>query len=744
MNQELDKIQGEIAIRLFGVASNVVASAIAVAARGEAASQSIAEQLEATGHLLPPQRGLLEALSEAALNSCGGDFGRALRLIQHTAALAPENLAGGPRATRPMSPTSMTGEGVELYDPIDELPGRYTHVSDHARGGMGRVLLVHDIKMGREVALKELLMPESDSPNPRDSPIRRSTMEMARFLREGCLTASLEHPGIVPVYELGRRTNGTLYYTMKLVRGSTFSAALRARKGLDGRLGLLRNYLDLCHAIAYAHSKGVIHRDIKPSNVMIGEFGETVVLDWGLAKEKGAPEIAPDGGADAPHAVAHAPIEGLAQTREGDAIGTPAYMPPEQALGKRDEIDEQSDVYSLGIVLYELLTGRTPYDGRSVSDVLFAVINEPVESPQLVELDAPPELCSICLKATSKFRGDRYASAQELASEIEAYLSGALVSAYRYRVSEVLFRYYMRHRLMFNTFGAAALVVLVTGVFSVLSIMEARDKEEAQRIVAEVARDQEAEARAAAAESAYAAQMRLASMAILQGDFQTAETQLWRTEEARRGWEWGQALAACNAELAVLRGHEAMTFFAECAADRSYILTAAGDRRAIFWEASAPFAERARVECPSLINTVDLSKDAARVALGLENGSILIVDPGTGEVRKSLEAHRGRCHTVVFSDDGRLLASMGQDGAVYVWDCATMGQYRALTVAGAAPVSADFVGNSGVLLVRTADERLRLWDYESGEAGEAWEGGMPAIQSDGARIGWIRDGVAYV
>jgi len=171
---------------------------------------------------------------------------------------------------------------------IDEPRGRYTYLGEHGRGGMGRVLLVHDSHLERDIVLKELLPQLSDGSTP--TPARHSKEMASRFLREAKITGQLEHPSITPVHELGRREDGTLYYTMKFVRGRTLAKAIHEAKSLEERLKLLPHFVDLCNAIAYAHSRGVIHRDIKPSNVMIGDYGETMIIDWGLAKVKGVKE----------------------------------------------------------------------------------------------------------------------------------------------------------------------------------------------------------------------------------------------------------------------------------------------------------------------------------------------------------------------------------------------------------------------------------------------------------------------
>jgi len=191
-------------------------------------------------------------------------------------------------------------DGPALGERIDdakhitqEHPGRYSIKGEYGRGAIGRVMIAFDEHVGREVALKELLSGRSDTPvaSPQQSPMRQTAEATARFLREARITGQLEHPGIVPVYEIAKRPDGSTYYTMKLVRGKTLADKLDECKTLPDRLRLLPHYLDLCQAMAYGHAKGVIHRDLKPANIMIGEFGETVVLDWGLAKVRGIEDV---------------------------------------------------------------------------------------------------------------------------------------------------------------------------------------------------------------------------------------------------------------------------------------------------------------------------------------------------------------------------------------------------------------------------------------------------------------------
>jgi serine/threonine protein kinase len=329
-------------------------------------------------------------------------------LREGLATIAHEAHDEATRGTSPPGRVDPTAPSAALL--AREVPGRYTDAREAARGGMGRVLVARDGQLGREVALKELL-PDAR----RTAGAEVSHPLAARFTREARITAQLQHPAITPVYELGRRDDGTLYYTMKLVRGRTLSQAIAEAGGLDARLRLLPHFVDLCQAIAYAHSRGVLHRDIKPSNVIVGEYGETAVVDWGLAKVRGQ-------GPTADEAVTADPSplgEEGGMTAHGHVLGTPAYMPPEQALGLMGELDERSDIYALGAVLYEILAGRSPYAGRSGAGVVSSVIAGPPPPPRAVDRDVPEEYARICSRAMARSPADRPASALALAREIE-------------------------------------------------------------------------------------------------------------------------------------------------------------------------------------------------------------------------------------------------------------------------------------------------------------------------------------
>ena len=248
------------------------------------------------------------------------------------------------------------------------LPARYTDLGRIAAGGFGEIRRVHDAELDRVVAMK-LLRPD----------VARAPSLEARFVAEAKLTAGLEHPGIVGVHDRGRLDDGRLWFTMREVRGRTLREVIDEVHAAAGPEGfretpsgwtfrrLADAFARVCQAVAYAHRRGVVHRDLKPDNIMVGELGEALVMDWGLGRRVGAAD-ATDEGADAPPEDTASPQ----LTKLGDVLGTPAYMPPEQALGQRDLHGLPSDVYALGAVLYHLLAGRPPYVGGSARVVVRA------------------------------------------------------------------------------------------------------------------------------------------------------------------------------------------------------------------------------------------------------------------------------------------------------------------------------------------------------------------------------------
>ncbi|MBV9122673.1 MAG: serine/threonine protein kinase, partial [Planctomycetes bacterium] len=350
-----------------------------------------------------------------------------------------------------------------------------------AHGGLGRIWLARDNDLGREVALKELVLGSS-----------AQAEVQARFLSEARVTGQLEHPGIVPVYELVQRpADQQSFYTMRLFKGRTLGQAIRDyhQKRQAGPLDLrelLGAYLDVCQAVAYAHSRGVIHRDLKGQNVVLGDFGEVIVLDWGLAKVLGSAE---DQAVAAP--LAQGPQDHAGLTLQGAVLGTPSYMAPEQAEGRLDALDQRTDVYGLGAILYEILTGQPPFTGPDTLEVLKMVVRAAPVPPRQRMPQAPAALEAVCLKALAKKPEERFGSARELAQEVQRWLAKEPVQAFPEPWPTRARRWLGRHRTLTTSLVAAGLMATLSLTAATVLLSAAHGRERQAR---ELAQDQRAEA----------------------------------------------------------------------------------------------------------------------------------------------------------------------------------------------------------------------------------------------------------
>jgi serine/threonine-protein kinase len=403
---------------------------------------------------------------------------------------------------------------------------RFRALRPHARGGLGEVFVAWDRELGRHVALKEIRPEFADN-----------TRARSRFVREAEVNGNLEHPGIVPVYGLGIGEGGRPYYAMRFVQGETLQDAIeRLRKENRGtRVAtwiaqirpLLRRFLVVCEAIEYAHSRGVLHRDLKPANILLGKFGETLIIDWGLAKVvrraaadapgsahadsvgsngpavregegEGAGDVQPRANNVFPaleeliNSADFSPSEsGAVPTVAGETLGSPPYMSPEQARGKHDSLTPATDIYSLGATLSALLTGRPPVIGAGTPEILAKVGSGEIDRPRALNPRVPKPLEAICLKAMQLEPSDRYPSARAFSDDLERWLADQPVSVFADPITTRLFRWARQHKV----WVASSLALLVTAL---VGLAAATAVVSDQKSRAERARDEANAARALA------------------------------------------------------------------------------------------------------------------------------------------------------------------------------------------------------------------------------------------------------
>jgi serine/threonine-protein kinase len=468
-------------------------------------SRSLADCLFALGHLDGARRAAIEALADLHVEAQGGDVEKSLAAVparrstrESLTRLADADISASLGHIRTTSThadddadrTANYGIGTPTRD-----SQRFRILRPHAHGGLGEVFVALDAELHREVALKQILEKHADD-----------LISRQRFVAEAEITGGLEHPGIVPVYGLGTDAGGRPYYAMRFIKGDSLKEAIErfhadhsltsdsGRRSLELRK-LLRRFLDVCNAIDYAHSRGVIHRDIKPANIILGKHGETLVVDWGLAKAIGRADPLVGEQTIAPSS------SGSSDTLPGSALGTPGYMSPEQASGDLEQLGPRSDVYSLGATLYCLLTNKPPFEGDDVGEILRKVQSGEFRAPREVDPSLDNALEAVCMKAMARAPHDRYANCRALAEDVERWGADEPVSAYREPLSRRARRWAKRNR----TLVATAVVALAAGVVGLSAVVVVQTQAKADIARALV---RETQARTALAEASTKVQAR--------------------------------------------------------------------------------------------------------------------------------------------------------------------------------------------------------------------------------------------
>ncbi|MBK8236142.1 MAG: protein kinase [Deltaproteobacteria bacterium] len=520
---------------------------------------------------------------------------------------------------------------------------RYEIRGEVGRGGQSRVLRAYDRQLDREVALKQFVATWAscgEGPSPAD-----------RCLREVRVTGALSHPAIVPIHDMGMRRSGAPFYTMPIIEGPTLADVVERTPTTQARLRLLPHVVQVCQAVAYAHGKGFLHRDIKPANIMVGGFGQTLLLDWGLARLPGD-GLDTSGSSD---------LHGSSTTVDGVVMGTPAYMSPEQASGDLAAVGQWSDVWGLGAVLYFVLCGHTPFRGSDVSDTLHRVrdgVVLPIDPP---DGEVPPELKAIVRKAMAAAPRDRYPSATALADDLIAFQVGARVAAYSYRRRERVARFARRYR------GLLAVAAVVFAALGSVTIVLARSyaTEADAHARADMAADDAEQARARA--EALGAENRSRA---LDGELQLARAHLDTAERERAD---RRPLTARLYAAASLHHNPAFSGspvfepggFSGGAEARGLVERALGqialDRLEVvdgIAEPPAPWSGDAEV--------YDADIEGGRVAIA-DGSSVARVLAGDMREESRLPGHQGRVRYIVLSPDGKYALTQDETETVRRW-----------------------------------------------------------------------------
>jgi WD40 repeat protein/tRNA A-37 threonylcarbamoyl transferase component Bud32 len=523
-----------------------------------------------------------------------------------------------------------------------------------AEGGHGRILQAEDLYLERLVALKELR--------------KLGGFTEARFLREARITARLQHPAIVPVYEAGRWPSGEPFYAMKLVSGRSLAHLIGSLHTMSERLAALSHVLSVAEAMAYAHSQRIIHRDLKPANVLVGEFGETVVVDWGLAKDLDSAESVTSA-----HDTYPSTASETEHTEQGTVMGTPSYLPLEQASGA--PVDERADVYAIGAILYHLLSGRPPYRGSSAQEILQQVLARSPVPLRILQPKLPEELLAIVSRAMARKPAYRYPSARELAEDLKRFLTGQLVGAHRYSAWHRVRRFARQYQAAVSVATIALVFLVMGGVVDYQRVRRERDRAEEKQAAAEKA---EAEARQAERSMVKAkddATQRADALTILEARNALANypEQVFKLLNSLSPSfaEWGQvrtlaATARSQGESMRLKGHTRSVRDVQFSPDGRQLVTAGYDGRVFLWELQSRTGTVLEKHYDGARIAI-FSPDGKYVASSSKYGPVKLREIATGTLRE-LTGHTMPVTSLVFLPDSRGVVSAGLDGQIRLWD----------------------------------------------------------------------------
>ena len=552
----------------------------------------------------------------------------------------------------------------------------YEVLAEFGRGGLGRVLRARDLRTGRIVAIKEVL--------------RSSPSLLARFAREAIVTANLQHPAIIPVYEVGRWPSGEPFYAMKLVAGRSLADVARSAKTLRDRLGLMQHVIDVADALAYAHGERVIHRDLKPANVLIGDYGETVVIDWGLAKRLDHVEDIADA----------SPLPSDGHTTLGSVLGTPGYMAPEQARG--ETADARADVYAIGAMLYEVLSRVRPYsETTEINEVIRLAASEPPRPLGELAPEVPADLIAIVARAMAFAPADRYRDAKELSEDLKRFQTGQLVGAHAYSAWMLLRRWLRRHRAAVAVTAVGVVALCALGALSFVGIRAARDRAVASQAIAED--------RAAALLEEQGRQL------TISGDTPRALPYLAAAVEAGRSspalaFVLARALDVLDPVEAVLTGSKSPVLFASYSPDGSRLVTGGDDLAIRLWDPHTHHLLRTL----GTALAARWSSDGSYIAGADQAGVVVLHDPVTGAARGTLTPAIADAPMVLaISDQSDRIAVAGAHGVLSLWNAT--GGALACIHAHSAEIDALVFSRDGTMIATASqDKTAKVWRASDG------------------------------